>query len=292
MDGVRYHAARPARWSPNVLWYHARRRRAFTLIELLVVVAIIALLAALLLPALRGARDVSRLTVCGSNLRQLGYGILLYAQAERGFIPRGPDPQHEFDFTGNSIATNQLWIGAGPYDPVPNQRRYHGAAAMMPAALTETKTYFCPADDSYNLANTAPRIGTHEPAYGSYVYRQLDQLPRAAAAGKLDNLGVNIVAGVRVSVEVLLLDTNSLGPQPGYYHTNHGGRTANLLFRDASVRRYRNRNHALAIPPAAFAAMPNPAPLTRALDQLLVNADYAYHAGPPETAPLLTDDAR
>jgi len=64
-------------------------RRAFTLIELLVVVAIIAVLVALLLPALAQARESARQAVCQSNLRQLGTGMVLYADQNAGHIPHG-----------------------------------------------------------------------------------------------------------------------------------------------------------------------------------------------------------
>jgi prepilin-type N-terminal cleavage/methylation domain-containing protein/prepilin-type processing-associated H-X9-DG protein len=54
------------------------RKNAFTLIELLVVIAIIALLMALLFPALRKARDQAKDVICRSNLRGIGIGVNLY----------------------------------------------------------------------------------------------------------------------------------------------------------------------------------------------------------------------
>jgi prepilin-type N-terminal cleavage/methylation domain-containing protein/prepilin-type processing-associated H-X9-DG protein len=61
-----------------------RQKRAFTLIELLVSVAIIALLLALLLPGLSGARAQARRVKCASNLRQLGQAFHMYAGEYRG----------------------------------------------------------------------------------------------------------------------------------------------------------------------------------------------------------------
>jgi prepilin-type N-terminal cleavage/methylation domain-containing protein/prepilin-type processing-associated H-X9-DG protein len=56
-----------------------RAKRGFTLIELLVVVAIIALLVAILLPALQRARDQTRTSVCLANLKQLSLAFVMYA---------------------------------------------------------------------------------------------------------------------------------------------------------------------------------------------------------------------
>jgi prepilin-type N-terminal cleavage/methylation domain-containing protein/prepilin-type processing-associated H-X9-DG protein len=62
------------------------RRRGFTLIELLVVIAIIAILAALLLPALKTAKDQSMGIQCMSNMRQMCLGWRMYAQDNREFV--------------------------------------------------------------------------------------------------------------------------------------------------------------------------------------------------------------
>ena len=55
------------------------RKTGFTLIELLVVVAIIAVLVAILLPAMSRARELAKDSVCASNLRQLGLGCRMYS---------------------------------------------------------------------------------------------------------------------------------------------------------------------------------------------------------------------
>ena len=59
---------------------NSRNRSAFTLIELLVIIAIIAILAAILFPVFSRARENARRASCQSNLKQIGLGMLQYAQ--------------------------------------------------------------------------------------------------------------------------------------------------------------------------------------------------------------------
>ena len=64
-----------------------RRHAAFTLVELLVVIAVIAMLMAILLPALRKAKQLAQRVGCGSNLRQLAMGWRLYLDDNDGYFP-------------------------------------------------------------------------------------------------------------------------------------------------------------------------------------------------------------
>lgn len=60
----------------------------FTLVELLIVISIIAILSALLLPALNSARDKARSTECLSKLKQLGTGLMMYSSDWEGWVGR------------------------------------------------------------------------------------------------------------------------------------------------------------------------------------------------------------
>jgi prepilin-type N-terminal cleavage/methylation domain-containing protein/prepilin-type processing-associated H-X9-DG protein len=65
------------------------KQSGFTLIELLVVIAVIAVLMGILLPVLHKAREQAKDVICRNNLKQIGLGAGLYAQAWELRVPRG-----------------------------------------------------------------------------------------------------------------------------------------------------------------------------------------------------------
>jgi prepilin-type N-terminal cleavage/methylation domain-containing protein len=85
----------------------------FTLIELLVVIAIISILASMLFPAFARARESARKTVCVSNLRQIGLGIMQYTQDYDEMYPSG----YPFFISGQpgQTADQYLSVVVDPY---------------------------------------------------------------------------------------------------------------------------------------------------------------------------------
>jgi prepilin-type N-terminal cleavage/methylation domain-containing protein/prepilin-type processing-associated H-X9-DG protein len=104
--------------------------RAFTLVELLIVVGIIALLVALLLPALAKARRQALQAACSSNLRQLGGALVAYATANRGWFPACA--------SGDGFAYPEDWVHW-------RQGRTPGESAIAPYLGDDFEVLKCPA---------------------------------------------------------------------------------------------------------------------------------------------------
>lgn len=134
----------------------ARKNKGFTLIELLVVIGIIALLAAIMMPSLRAARESARGAACVSNEKNIGMALAVYAQDGRGYLPAS------YSYLSGNDAGGGCYHWTAMLNPQDYDGNVHDGASMPKHA----PEYICPSHVPAGFAPTnftSTRIPTPAP---------------------------------------------------------------------------------------------------------------------------------
>jgi prepilin-type N-terminal cleavage/methylation domain-containing protein/prepilin-type processing-associated H-X9-DG protein len=152
------------------------RRRGFTLIELLVVVSIIAVLIALLLPAVQGARESARRTQCINNLKQLGLAVQNYSTTTGALPPTATtnpsgfpkQPTNNFGMKARLLPyleQEAMWNALNQTDIAESATGENDTIVTLQIAA-----FLCPSDINVPIGTYGFKNGTgaRQVGYGSY----------------------------------------------------------------------------------------------------------------------------
>jgi prepilin-type N-terminal cleavage/methylation domain-containing protein/prepilin-type processing-associated H-X9-DG protein len=210
-----------------VLRRHSNKR-GFTLIELLVVIAIIAILAAILFPVFAKAREAARKTACINNLKQLGTGIMMYAQ----------------DYDETMPSANFGGLGA---TPTYASYGWSYIFVILEPYLKNQGILACPSAPKM-MVGPAPQINVNY-AYSEYIYDQGRGFSSLAALGN-NNYGVASLAILGDSrFSGIFNDWDSGNTGSTTYPTNYLGR---VYLANNTVPRHEGSNFVYADGHAKF----------------------------------------
>jgi prepilin-type N-terminal cleavage/methylation domain-containing protein/prepilin-type processing-associated H-X9-DG protein len=197
-----------------------RSGAGFTLIELLVVVAIIAILASMVLPALARAKAMSTAATCLNNLKQWGVATQMYALENEDFLP--PDGS----VTGNS--TNNAWyidlpktLGIAPCTEMP---WYSDSSASLGKSI-----WICP-------SNPRVSVQTSHMLFHYCLNENINGTGKASRSVRLSSIS-------RPSKAVWLFDSKNQPPcgSVNFVGTNTHNEAAQMVFLDGHASRINRR---------------------------------------------------
>lgn len=231
--------------TPSVVG-HQCQRLAFTLLELLIVIAIIAVLAALLLPALRRAKESAGRAACLGNLRQIGLGVFLYADDYGGYL--APSVTNLLGGAGSG-RTFLLQAGAG---------NLHPQAAWIMGGYLPGKAMLCPAigstfDPSHVVTDDGVfnyrsrllnwRAGTPPPytwLVGNYSFNCAAVISYMAAVGapwrETASAPLSTPLGSAKPDWPVLADVRVAPPEYAWSISNHRSEGYNVFYVDGSAK--------------------------------------------------------
>src|SRR5688500_12950830 len=127
------------------------RKRAFTLVGLLVVIGIVALLIAILMPALAAGREAANKAQCLSNLRQIGIALLTYSTEHRG---------HTIPFELHTPVPNTTFYESTTWPALLIEQKYLRATThhllIEPNTVPGPNVFRCPSGADAKISGSHP----------------------------------------------------------------------------------------------------------------------------------------